>query len=82
MYICIYAYMSVSPVYTALLGQARDWGRFSGCLCSGPTILSGCRGYSIDLSVVGIVFIEVRDLQLGTSHRHLIPRCCLVTATL
>lgn len=75
----VFMHVSFSPVYTALLGQARDWGRFTGCLTSGPTVLSCCCGYGIDLPVVGGVFIQALDLQLATSHSYLIPHYCLVT---
>lgn len=74
--------MSFLPVHAALLGQAGDRGRFTGRLTSGPTVLSGCRGYGIDLSVVGGVFVHVLDLQLATSHRYLIPHYSLVTDNL
>lgn len=73
---------SFSPVYTVLLGQAGDWGRFTGCLTSGPTILSGCCSYGVYLSIVGGVFIQVLDLQLATSHSYLIPHYALVTDNL
>ena len=73
---------SFLPVYTVLLGKAGDKGRFTGRLTSGPTVLSGCCGYSIDLSVVGGVFIQVLDLQLATSHSYLIPHYSLVTDNL
>lgn len=67
--------VSFSPVGTMLLGQAGDWGRFTGRL-------SGCCGYGIDLPVVGGVFIQVLDLQLATSHSYLIPHYSLVTDNL
>lgn len=73
---------SFSPVHTVLLGQAGDWGRFTGRLTSGPTVLSGCCSYGIDLSIVGGVFIQVLDLQLATSHSYLIPHYALVTDNL
>lgn len=73
---------SFSPVHAALLGQAGDRGGFTGRLTSGPTVLSGCRGYGIDLSVVGGVFVHVLDLQLAATHRHLIPHYSLVTDNL
>lgn len=74
--------MSFSPVYTALLGQAGDRGGFDGRLTSGPTVLSARRGYGVDLSVVGGVLVHVLDLQLATSHSHLIPHYGLVTDNL
>lgn len=73
---------SVSPVYAALLGQAGDLDCFRGRLASGPTVQSGCCGYSTDLSVVGGVLIQVFDLKLATSYSHLIPYDCLVTDNL
>lgn len=72
-------FASFSPVYTVFLGQAGDRSRFTGHLTSGPNILSGCCGYSINLSVVGGVFIQVLDLQLATPHSYLIPHYSLVT---
>ncbi len=71
-----------SPVYTAFLGQAGGWGRFTGRLTSGPTVLSGCCGYYIDLSVFADVFIKILDFQLTTSHSYLIPHYGLVTDNL
>lgn len=70
------------PVNTVLLGQAGDWGRFTGRLTGGPTIPNGCRGYSIYLSVVGGVFVQVLDLQLAAAHSCLIPHDSLITDNL
>lgn len=73
---------SFSPVYTVLLGEAGDRGRFTGRLTCGPTVVSGCCGYGVDLSVVGGVFIQILDLQMATSHSYLIPHYSLVTDNL
>lgn len=75
-------FVSFSPVYTVLFGQAGDRRRFTGRLTCGPTVLSGCCGYGVDLSVIGGVFVHVLDLQLATSHRYLIPHYSLVTDNL
>lgn len=74
--------LSVSPVYTALLGQARHLDWFGGRLASTPTVLCSSRGYSTDLSVVGGVLIQVFDLQLATPYSHLISYDSLVTDNL
>jgi len=75
-------FVSFSPVYTVLFGRTGDRGRFTGRLTCGPTVLSGCCGYGVDLSVIGGVFVEVLHLQLATSHSYLIPHDSLVTDNL
>lgn len=73
---------SVSPVCAALPGQAGDLDHFSGRLAGGPAVLRRCCGYGADLSVVGGVLVQVFDLQLASSHGHLIPEDCLVANNL
>lgn len=68
-----------SPINTVFLGQAGNQGRFTGRLTGGPTVVCGGCGYSVDLAVVGRVFVQVLDLQLSTSHRYLIPQNRFVT---
>lgn len=75
-------YALFSPVSTVLLGEAGDCSRFTGCLTSGRTVMSGCCCYGIDLSVVSRVLIEVLDLQLAAAHSYLIPHHSLVTDNL
>lgn len=75
-------FLSLSPVYTVLLGQAGDWGRFTGHHACGPTVLSGRCAYGVNLSVVGGVFVHVLHLQLATSHSDLLPHHSLVADNL